>query len=133
MNLNLVKDQLWKGGACTNLLPTLSHWNKQLGQAQTVPVGQADWDRLCLSQWDRQAACTKPVPPGLGKVKRDLSCPMEQVMYPSWRPFLVPGQALYPQWSLSQFHLSQLVPQSGGSIVESTITFEGSIVWSTIT
>ena len=46
---------------------------KQLGQAQPVPVGQADWDRLCLSKWDRQAACTKPVPLGLGKVKRDLA------------------------------------------------------------
>ena len=46
---------------------------KQLGQAQPVPVGQADWDRLCLSQWDRHAACTRPVPLGLGKVKRDLS------------------------------------------------------------
>ena len=38
---------------------------------------------------------------------------MGQVIYPRWRPFLVPGQALYPRWSLSQFHLSQLVPQSG--------------------
>ena len=38
---------------------------------------------------------------------------MGQVMYPRWRPFLVPGQAPYPRESLSQFHLSQLVPQSG--------------------
>ena len=34
-------------------------------EEQPVPVGQADWHRLCLSQWDRQAACTKPVPLGL--------------------------------------------------------------------
>jgi len=40
---------------------------------------------------------------------------MGQVIYPRWRPFLVPGQALYPRWSLSQFHLSQLVPQSGST------------------
>jgi len=35
MMLNLVKDRLWKGGAYT----------------KPVPLGQADWDRLCLSQW----------------------------------------------------------------------------------
>jgi len=40
---------------------------------------------------------------------------MGQVIYPRWRPFLVPWQALYPRWSLSQFHLSQLVPQSGST------------------
>ena len=60
------------GCACPTCF-SRSHLDKQLGQAQPVPVGQADWDRLCLSQWDRQAACTKPVPLGLGKVKKDLS------------------------------------------------------------
>ena len=69
MTLSLVKDRLWKGGACTKPV----QWDKQLGQAQPVPVGQADWVRLCLSQWDRQAACTKPVPLGLWQVKRYLS------------------------------------------------------------
>jgi len=44
-------------------------------------MGQADWDRLCVSQWDRQAACTKPVPLGLGKVKK--------------RPLLVPWDKSY--------------------------------------
>ena len=44
-----------------------------VGQAQPVPVGQAYWNRLCLSQWDKQAVCTQPVPLGLGEVKRDLS------------------------------------------------------------
>ena len=42
-------------------------------QAQPVPVGQAYWNRLCLSHWHKQAGCTKPVPLGLGEVKRDLS------------------------------------------------------------
>jgi len=90
-------------------VPNLSHWDKQLGQAQPVPVGQEDWDRLCLSHWDRQAACSKPVPMGQGEVS------FGQVIYLRWRPFLVPGQALYPRCSLSQFHLSQLVPQSGST------------------
>jgi len=31
------------------------------------------WNRLCLSQWDKKAGCTKPVPLGLGQIKRDLS------------------------------------------------------------
>jgi len=34
-------------------------------QAQPVPVGQAYWNRLCLSRWHKQAGCTKPVPLGL--------------------------------------------------------------------
>jgi len=48
-------------------------WDKPLGQAQ--PVGQADLDRLCLSQWDRHAACTKPVPLGLGPERSKETCP----------------------------------------------------------
>jgi len=43
-----------------------------VGQAQPVSVGQAYWNRLCLSHWHKQAGCTKPVPLGLGEVKRDL-------------------------------------------------------------
>jgi len=42
-------------------------------QAQPVPVGQEYWNRLCLSHWHKQAGCTKPVPLGLGEVKRDIS------------------------------------------------------------
>jgi len=42
-------------------------------QAQPVPVGQAYWNRLCLSHWHKQAGCTKLVPLGLGEVKGDLS------------------------------------------------------------
>jgi len=76
-------------------------------------VGQADWDRLCLSQWDRHAAYTKPVPLGLRKVKKDLSLSHGQVIYPRWRPVLDAGQALCPRWNLSQSNLSQPVPQSG--------------------
>ena len=52
---------------------------------QTCPTGTSHWDKHNLSQWDRQigtgcacpsgtsCACPKPVPLGLGKVKRDLS------------------------------------------------------------
>ena len=54
------------GGTCTKTVP--------MGQAQPVPVGQADWDRLCLSQWDRHAACTKPVPVS----KATCPCPMDR-------------------------------------------------------
>jgi len=64
--------------------------------AQPVPVGQSYWNRLCLSHWHKQGGCTKPVPLGLGQVKRDLSvyhgtshiptmedipCVMAQVLY----------------------------------------------------
>ena len=44
-----------------------------VGQAQPIPVRKAYWNRLCLSQWDKQAGCTKPVPLRLGEVKRELS------------------------------------------------------------
>jgi len=100
-------------------VPNLFHWDKQLGQAQPVPVGQADWDRLCLSQWERQAACTKPVPLGLGKVKRDLSLSHGTSHTPTLEALSCPGTSSIPtmevRWSLSQFHLSQLVPQSGST------------------
>jgi len=74
-------------------VPNLS---KQLGQAQPVPVGQPDWDRLCLSQWDRQAACTKPVPLGLGKVKRDLSLSHGTSHIPTLEAFPCPGTSSIP-------------------------------------
>jgi len=74
-------------------VPNLSHWENNwtsttcpsrtsrlaqvvlvpVGQAQPVPVRKAYWNRLCLSQWDKQAGCTKPVPLRLGEVKRELS------------------------------------------------------------
>ena len=38
-------------------------------------MGQEDLDRLCLSQWDRHAACTKPVPLGLGPARSKETCP----------------------------------------------------------
>jgi len=88
MTLKLVMDQLWKGGAFTNPVPlgqatgtstTCPSGTGRLvqvvlvpvGQAQPVPVGQAYWNRLCLSHWHKQAGCNKPVPLGLGQVKRD--------------------------------------------------------------
>ena len=96
-------------------------------------MAQADWHRLCLclwnkhnlSQWDRQIGTSCAYPSGTStacpnwdweRSKETSPCPTGQVIYPRWRPFLVPGQAiLYPRWSLSQFHLSQLVPQSGST------------------
>ena len=65
MTLKLVMDRLCRSGTSR-----LAH---VVLVAQPVPVGQAYWNRLCLSQWDKQAGCTKPVPLGLGQVKRDLS------------------------------------------------------------
>jgi len=47
-------------------IPNLSHWDKPLGQAPPVPVGQADWDRLCLPQWDR-LCLSQTCPTGNGK------------------------------------------------------------------
>jgi len=79
-------DRLWMGkpvplGPATGTSTTCPSGTSRLaqvvlvpvGQAQPVPVGQAYWNRLCLSQWDKQAGCTKPVPLALGEVKRDLS------------------------------------------------------------
>jgi len=84
-------------------VPYLSHWEKPLGQAKPVPVG----DKLCLFQWESKACPNWD----WERSKETSPCPMGQVIYPRWRPFLVPGEALYPRWSLYQFHLSQLVPQ----------------------
>ena len=87
-------------------------------------TGTSHWDKHNLSQWDRQIGTSCACPSGTStacpnldweRSKETSDCPMGQVIYPRWRPFLVPGQALYPRWSLSQFHLSQLVPQSGST------------------
>jgi len=81
-------------------VPDPSHWDKQAGQAQPVPVGQADWDRLCLSQWDRQVACTKPVPLGLGKVTKDLSLSHGTSHIPTLEAFPCPGTSFIPTMEL---------------------------------
>ena len=100
--------------------PTLEGWCLY----QTCPTGTSNWDKHNLSQWDRQIGTSCACPSGTStacpnwdweRSKETSPCPMGQVIYPRWRPFLVPGQALYPRWSLSQFHLSQLVPQSGST------------------
>jgi len=92
----------------------LSHWEKPLSQAQPVPVGQVDWDRLCLSQWDR-LCLSQTCPTGTGKgQKRPVLVPWtSHIPTLEARPLLVAGQALWPQWNLFQSNLSQLVPQSG--------------------
>jgi len=60
---------------------TWSRWHKQIGTgctcacetSTTCPSGTTFWNRLCLSHWHKEGDCTKPVPLGLGEVKRDLS------------------------------------------------------------
>ena len=132
MTLNLVECRLWKGGTFTKPVP--------LGQTQPVPVGQADWDSLCLSHLPMDmCACPVLVPLASrhvvlvpvgqtrclyqilshwdwerSKLERDLSLSRGQVIYPRWRPVLVAGpwQALCPRWNLSQSNLSHPVPQS---------------------
>jgi len=106
-------DRLSKGGACTKLVPlgqatgtstTCPSGTSRLaqvalvpvGQAQPVPVGQAYWNRLCLSQWDKQAGCTKPDPLGLKEVKRDLSLCHGTSHIPTMEAFpCAMAQALY--------------------------------------
>jgi len=99
---------------------TLEGWCLYL----TFPTGTSHWDKHNLFQWDRQIGTSCACPSGTStacpkwdweRFKGTSPCPMGQVIYPRWRPFLVPGQALYPRWSLCQFHLSQLVPQSGST------------------
>ena len=85
--------------------PGLSHWDKPLGQAQPVPVGQADWDKHSLSQM------------GKGQ-KRPLLVPWDKSYTHAGGLSLSRDKlysSLYPRWSLSQFHVSQLVPQSGST------------------
>ena len=47
-------------------VPALSHLDKALGQAQPLPVGQADWDKLCLSHWDNHNLSQSVCPTGTG-------------------------------------------------------------------
>jgi len=91
-------------------VPNLSHCDKQLGPAQPVPMGQANWDRLCLSQWDRQAACTKPVPLGLGKVKRDLALSHGTSHIPKLEAFSCPGTSSIPTMELVPVPLVPICP-----------------------
>ena len=62
-------------------VPGLSHWDKPLGQAQPFPVGQADWDKMCLSHSLSQVGQAQLVPTGTGKGQK--------------RPFLVPWDKSY--------------------------------------
>jgi len=77
------------------LVPGLSHWDKPLGQAQPVPVGQADWD-LCLSQWDKHSLSQL----GLGKVKIDLSLSHGTGHIPTLEAFPCPGTSSIPTMEL---------------------------------
>ena len=59
---------------------------------------------------------SKPVPLGLGEVKRDLSlCHNTSHIYPRWRPFLVPWHKLYTTIQLVPVPLVPLVPKSGST------------------
>jgi len=90
MNLNLAQDRLWKGGAYTKPVP--------LGQA--TGTSTTCRDRLCLSQWNRKAACTKPVPLGIGKVKRDLSLSHGTSHIPTLEAFPCLGTSCIPMMEL---------------------------------
>jgi len=99
---------------------TLEGWCLYLA----CPTGTSHWDKHNLSQWDRQIGTNCAYPSGTSttcpnwdweRSNETSPCPMGQVIYPRWRPFLVPGQVLYPRWSLHQFYLSQLAPQSGST------------------
>ena len=85
-------------------------------------TGTSHWDKYNLSHRQIGTNCACPTETNTAcpnwdweRSKKTSPCPTGQVICTRWRPFLVPGQALYPQWSLSQFHLSQLVPQSGST------------------
>jgi len=79
---------------CVNLLVPLGQVVLvPVGQAQPVPVRQAYWKRLCFSQLDKQAGCTKS---GLGEVKRDLSLCHSTSHIPTMEAFpCAMAQALY--------------------------------------
>ena len=82
-----------------------------VGQSQPVAVGQAYWNRLCLSQWAKQAGCTKPVPLGLGEVKRDLSLCQGTSHIPTMIPFLVAWhkEFLFLLLPGSQFNFTEII------------------------
>jgi len=67
-----------------------------MGQAQPVPVGQADWDKLCLSQWDKHSLSQL----GLGKVKRDLSLSHGTSHIPTLEALPCPGTSSIPTMEL---------------------------------
>jgi len=106
MTLKLVMDRLCRSGTSR-----LAH---VVLVAQPVPVGQAYWNRLCLSHWHKQAGCTKPVLLGLGEVKRDLA-PWHKSYTHDGDLSLCHGTSSIPRWSLYLFQLCQLVPQSGST------------------
>jgi len=84
-------------------------------------VAQADWHRLCLclwnkhnlSQWDKHIGTGCACPAGTSRLavpnlfhwvyersKETSPCAMTQVIYPQWRPFLVPWHKLYTTMEL---------------------------------
>jgi len=87
-------------------VPGSSHWDKPLGQAQSVPVGQADWDMLYLSQWDKYNLSQL----GLGKVKRDLSLSHRTSHIPTLEAFPCPGASSIPTMELVPIPLVPTCP-----------------------
>jgi len=59
-------------------------------------VGQADWDKLCLSQWDKHSLSQL----GLGKVKRDLSLSHGTSHIPTLEALPCPGTSSIPTMEL---------------------------------
>jgi len=97
-------------------VPGLSHWDKPLGQAQPVPVGQADSDKLCLSKWDKHSLSKL----GLGKVKRDLSLSHGTSHIPTLEAFPCPWTSSIPTMELVPV---PLVPTCPTKWVYKTVKF----------
>jgi len=90
-------------------VPGLSHWDKPLGQAQPVPVGQAEWDKLCLSHWDKHSLSQLV----LGKVKRDLSLSHGTSHIPMLEAFPCPGTSSIPTMKFVPVPLVPTCPTKG--------------------
>ena len=106
MTLNLVKDGLWKGGACTKPVP----FGQATWTSPTCTSGTSRLGQVVLVQWDRQPACTKPVPLGLGKVKRDLSLSHGTSHIPTLEAFPCPGTSSIPTMQLVPVPLVPICP-----------------------
>jgi len=101
-------------------VPGLSHWDKPVGQVQPVPVGQADWEKLCLSQCDKHRLSQL----GLGKVKRDLSLSHGTSHIPTLEVFTCPGTNSIPTMELVPVPLVPTCPTKWvyKTVYKSTVT-----------
>jgi len=91
-----------------------------VGQVQPVPVGQADWEKLCLSQCDKHRLSQL----GLGKVKRDLSLSHGTSHIPTLEVFTCPGTNSIPTMELVPVPLVPTCPTKWvyKTVYKSTVT-----------